>query len=298
MDRWEALNKVSLNGLELANLDEGLRSDPEIVLRAVWQDGAALECAASELRTDKRFALKAVRQNGLALQHLPAELRADREVVWEAVSKVGFALRWASPELQADYEVVERAIRRDGFALRYAAEQLRQDETIALAAVLQNRLALGYVPEDLQASCLAELREREAPSTPPTRAAAAAEAPKSGPAACREAGAWALEAAQTTPPPGQGAASMSLVTPPKLTPPAPMRVHQRREVAWSEGVPSLESMLEGSCGAAGPAAEKREPGGAAPAGASPRKRPRWAQPLVLPPPWPLSAEAQGGEASR
>jgi hypothetical protein len=48
---------------------KALRSDREIVLAAVRQDGSALEYAAEALRSDQEIVLAAVRQDGWELQY-------------------------------------------------------------------------------------------------------------------------------------------------------------------------------------------------------------------------------------
>jgi hypothetical protein len=63
------------------------KSDKEVALVAVTQDGYALGYASAELRSD-RVVLAAVAQAGWALRHASAELRSDR-VVLAAVARAG-----------------------------------------------------------------------------------------------------------------------------------------------------------------------------------------------------------------
>ena len=55
-------------------------SSREIVLRAVKQDGLALEYASYELKADRKVVLAAVKQNGDALKYAANELKADPEL--------------------------------------------------------------------------------------------------------------------------------------------------------------------------------------------------------------------------
>ena len=80
--------------------------------------------------TNKKEALKAVKQNGWALEFASDELKNDREVVLEAVKEkgsAGFALEYASEELKNDRKVVLEAIKEYGGALKYASDELKND---------------------------------------------------------------------------------------------------------------------------------------------------------------------------
>ena len=54
--------------------------------------------------------MKAVSQDGFALQHAAAELKDDREIVMTAVSKTGWALEYATKDLKEDEEMLQRAL--------------------------------------------------------------------------------------------------------------------------------------------------------------------------------------------
>ena len=101
-----------------------LQGEPEIVLTAVQQAGAALQFAAPALRGDAAFTLACVAANGWALEYVDADLRAQTE--------------WALT-----------AVRQNGLALSVSDWTTRGLE-VALAAVAQNWLAFRYVPEELQ----------------------------------------------------------------------------------------------------------------------------------------------------
>ena len=96
-----------------------LQGEPEIVLTAVQQAGAALQFAAPALRGDAAFTLACVAANGWALEYVDADLRAQTE--------------WALT-----------AVRQNGLALSVSDWTTRGLE-VALAAVAQNWLAFRYV---------------------------------------------------------------------------------------------------------------------------------------------------------
>merc|ERR1719492_339713 len=60
---------------------EDLRSDRELMLRAVQSDGLALRYASEELREDREVVREAFKHNNMALRYVPDTLRRE---VWEA----------------------------------------------------------------------------------------------------------------------------------------------------------------------------------------------------------------------
>mmetsp|Transcript_45828 Transcript_45828/g.84039 ORF Transcript_45828/g.84039 Transcript_45828/m.84039 type:complete len:244 (+) Transcript_45828:71-802(+) len=110
------------------------RSDRNMVMQAVVDNGLALKFASSELRNSRDIVLAAVKVSGEALRFASAELRGDRHVVLAAVASHGKALRFAAPDLQNDREVVLAALTQNGGALDYASSEvgvaLARDPTV------------------------------------------------------------------------------------------------------------------------------------------------------------------------
>merc|ERR1711972_309855 len=78
----------------------------EVVLRAVAENGNALQYASQQLRRDREVVLTAVAQRGHALQHAPMELRGDPGLVLQALALNGSALQHASDPLRGDVAMV------------------------------------------------------------------------------------------------------------------------------------------------------------------------------------------------
>ena len=91
--------------------------------------------------------LKAVREDGYALEDAAKSLKADREVVLAAVKQWGGALEYAAKSLKADREVVLAAVKQWGDALEYAAKSLQGDQDVAFVAVCRSYDALRHVPK-------------------------------------------------------------------------------------------------------------------------------------------------------
>jgi hypothetical protein len=109
-----------------------------------------MEIKMSKIITDRDEAIKAVEQNGDALQYASKELQGDREVVLKAVGQDGYALEYASINLKNDKAFVLKAVGKDGYALEYASEDLQGDREVVLKAVRQNGLALYYASDTLK----------------------------------------------------------------------------------------------------------------------------------------------------
>ncbi|SVD56061.1 uncharacterized protein METZ01_LOCUS408915, partial [marine metagenome] len=101
----------------LEDCPEQLRSDDEIVLAALEQDGFNLEFTSDEVKNNRAFVMTAVqsgyldgRECGLALEYASETLRADKEVVLAAVEADVAALQFASDALRSDEEIVMKAV--------------------------------------------------------------------------------------------------------------------------------------------------------------------------------------------
>ena len=88
MDKKEALMQINAgkdeednNYFSLAEADEKLKADKEVVLAAVKQDGYALQYADKKLRADKEVVLAALKQDAYAFRFANKKLRADKKIV-------------------------------------------------------------------------------------------------------------------------------------------------------------------------------------------------------------------------
>ena len=60
--------------------------------------------------TNRDMVLKAVQENGLALEYASDELKDDVEIVITAVNNNGLALMYASDELKKDNDIIRAAV--------------------------------------------------------------------------------------------------------------------------------------------------------------------------------------------
>jgi hypothetical protein len=139
VERKEAIERVSQNGLELKYVIPRLQNNKGVVLAAVSQNGKAIWSVGPELQNDRDVALAAVSQNGWVLEYVSADFRNDRGVVLAAVSQEGRAIGLASPELQNDRDVVFAAVNQNAWAFAEASPKLQDDREVALTAIAKNR---------------------------------------------------------------------------------------------------------------------------------------------------------------
>jgi hypothetical protein len=84
----------------------------------------------------KEFVLKAVKEDGWALEYVLDKLRDDKEFVLKAVKRDRwkFLLEYASERLRGDKEFVLEAVKRNVRALMRASERLKDKVKEALSA--------------------------------------------------------------------------------------------------------------------------------------------------------------------
>jgi hypothetical protein len=115
---------------------ENLWNDRQFVKSVVQIDGMTLggRMVPTNWRSEIEIVMLAVEQNGMALKFASEELRNDRSVVLAAVMMRGTALMYASEELKSDYYVVLDAVRNNKMAIVHAKGGLRDDDDIRAAA--------------------------------------------------------------------------------------------------------------------------------------------------------------------
>mmetsp|Transcript_47289 Transcript_47289/g.145665 ORF Transcript_47289/g.145665 Transcript_47289/m.145665 type:complete len:228 (+) Transcript_47289:45-728(+) len=121
------LQRVSVDGMQLAAAPEELRADEEIVMAAVQSSGLAFQFAAETMRADADTVVSVVQKNAGAFAFASHDLRSSRDFVLGIVRLQGCALAFASDELRSDRQVVLEACLENEYALLHAARHLRRD---------------------------------------------------------------------------------------------------------------------------------------------------------------------------
>ena len=112
----------------------------------------AFRYLGEKLRSNRELLLMAVKQNGELLHYASKELKNDKIVVLEAIKNRANALYYASDEIKANKEIVMIAVSKDVHALRYASKELRNDKAYL------NKFDNEYIP--LVSNCIATLINR------------------------------------------------------------------------------------------------------------------------------------------
>lgn len=89
----------------LMHASEDLRSDREVVIKAIQSDPSAFEAISDELKQDRSFMLEVLKIDGEALRFMIDEPTDDRELVLEAIKNDPRAFEFASEALQNDVEL-------------------------------------------------------------------------------------------------------------------------------------------------------------------------------------------------
>jgi hypothetical protein len=112
-----------------------------------------LAYANQDIKSDKEIAIQAVKQNGYTLEYLSEELKSDKELVLEAVNQDGGALKYASEYLKSDRELVKIALLSsknpvDKFD-NYVLNLFSTDREIMTLYVNQNKYNIKDVSDEL-----------------------------------------------------------------------------------------------------------------------------------------------------
>mmetsp|Transcript_12244 Transcript_12244/g.27761 ORF Transcript_12244/g.27761 Transcript_12244/m.27761 type:complete len:463 (-) Transcript_12244:83-1471(-) len=146
---WEKLleqEPSSWMALQFAALE--VRSDADIVLKAIALDPMAIQFASHELKHQRDFMLSAVQLHWSVLRHAPLVLREDPEIVLAAASQDTQAMVSSGPSLLNSAGFIVSASKVNPRALLYAPEKLRADRDCVQKAVEQNGLALPFAHAD------------------------------------------------------------------------------------------------------------------------------------------------------
>lgn len=123
---------VTENGMALRIIPPAIQNQyPDLVEKAVEQNGLAIVHAPLHLRHSLRLLEKAITQNGLALEYAPIPMKNKEVFVRKAVAQNGLALQYAAGWLRGDLETIKIAITQNKEAIRFISyDELAQDPEI------------------------------------------------------------------------------------------------------------------------------------------------------------------------
>lgn len=127
-DRDMVLSAVIVSGLNLREAQD-YASDPEIVLAAVRQNGAAFEYIDASVLEDPEIASQiratAMASNPYMIQWMPPSYKDDKNLMLDLVSRHGDLLQYASFRLRQDQDIVQAAIKQEPSSIQYAFKATR-----------------------------------------------------------------------------------------------------------------------------------------------------------------------------
>lgn len=110
-DKAFALELVAVNGKILRYFGKELRSDRDIIFKAIEYNYQAFEFATKNLRNDEQFILCAMEVNACCLAFAPKHMREDRELVTRLMQKTPFVYRYAKGEMRQDTALALQAVK-------------------------------------------------------------------------------------------------------------------------------------------------------------------------------------------
>jgi len=148
-----AIKLMKINPRILEWVDKALLKDIDFAIKAVSQDGLALDYFDKSIRENRSVVKVALQQNGCALEYADPTLLHEEDIVLAATTADGFALDYASEELRRKPELLRVAVAQNGHVLQYADQALRKDPEFVLKAVKSTRWAFQFVAPELLEDC-------------------------------------------------------------------------------------------------------------------------------------------------
>jgi hypothetical protein len=126
-----------------------LKNDYDIVVKAIEEDGEALQYVSTQWKTNKNMIIKAVSQNGNALSYVQnlsnPQNNNDNHHNHHHQNSINDDSNNNNNNLfNNDYDVVYQAVSSHGESLGYASESLRRNKCIVYKAVKQNWMAISF----------------------------------------------------------------------------------------------------------------------------------------------------------
>lgn len=140
----QAIERVSISGLELEVLSPELQDNEDVVISAINNSGWAIKWVSERLRDDEDVIMASVSKWGYSLAFASNRLRDNEEFVIKACKHNGYALAFASPRLRDNGKIVSVALKEKGRSLRHASVRLRKSEFIVNCALTTSKRAKDF----------------------------------------------------------------------------------------------------------------------------------------------------------
>lgn len=123
----------------LCQVSQALWQDREFILELldIFDSSSILRRLGENMKSDREIVLKAVRKSWHAIKHACPASCADSEIVLAAARQCSGALSYAAPDLWGDRSFVLQAVGIHGDALEYASEQIKSSKDIGLHFLLR-----------------------------------------------------------------------------------------------------------------------------------------------------------------
>ncbi len=124
MTRKEVLKIVTTEYDGLSKVDDKYRNDYEIVKQAVLFWPYQIRYASAYLKSNKELGLIAVKEDGLLISELEYNLKSDKDIITEALKQDGTAIKYISEDDKCYKEYVDLAIKSNPYAINYINDSM------------------------------------------------------------------------------------------------------------------------------------------------------------------------------
>lgn len=130
---------VDINPYTLMYASERLKSDEELVLRAINKDVNVFTMASKSLMDNDNFVLKAFKSamydSDIIAIHMSERLKNDKDFVLNVLDSNDNIFQYICDDLKDDMNVVLKAVSICGLNLEYASERLKNSKSVVLEAI-------------------------------------------------------------------------------------------------------------------------------------------------------------------
>jgi hypothetical protein len=156
----ELLDYVNESKWMLLHASDNIKTNKEVVLKAVRIEGSTLEFAALELQSSRDVVYEAVLQNYNSLRYAAAEILDDIEFLNKIIElpkrkfeSIGYdILTYGSESVKKNREMILKIVRLDGHDFLSVIDEFRSDEQIICSAIISNgisgRIAKHIIPNE------------------------------------------------------------------------------------------------------------------------------------------------------
>jgi hypothetical protein len=137
---------VEICGLQLEYASDRLRSNPEIIQKAMKSNPRAVEFVISK-PISKSDTIEMLQKDGMELKNLSYFMRNDKVICLEALNQNPLAFEYViNKEIKYDRELIIALLNKEPLIYQFMQEHFKYDIEMAVTALSRNKEVKKYIP--------------------------------------------------------------------------------------------------------------------------------------------------------